>query len=67
MHAAESVASTHVAAKPASSSEPAMPTAVSAYSTSATAAHLRRGRHPRREQEDCRNDDRRNGKKATHS
>ncbi len=55
-HAAESVAATHVAAKPASPSESAM----------ATTAHLRRGRHRRSEQEDCRNDDRRNGRKATH-
>jgi hypothetical protein len=67
VHAAESVAATHMAAtKPASPSESAMPTGVSANTGSPAAAHLRRGRHRCREQEDCRNDDRRNGKKATH-
>jgi hypothetical protein len=61
---AESVPTTHVAASTASTSESA---AVSAGSASPAAAHLRRGRPRRREQENCRNEDRRDGKKATHN
>jgi len=39
---------------------------VPSASAPTTTAHLRRGRHWSREEQDCRNDDRRSGKKATH-
>jgi hypothetical protein len=63
-HATESVATTHVAAKPASTSESA---AVSAGSASPAAAHLCRGWQRRRDQVDRHNDDRRRMKKAMHN
>jgi len=55
VHAAESLAATHVASKPPSARESAMP----------ASTHLRHGRHRRSEEEDCRNG--RNEKKATHN
>jgi len=63
VHAAESVTATHVASKPASTRKSAMPSG----SAPRTNVHLRRGRHWRSEEEDCRNDDRRSGNKATHN